>query len=228
MSRHSEEIDMHHLDRSTIPIPRCLAAPTEGRTYAVLTNAEREEIRKSLLELQGHRCAYCERRTAADRDDGHIEHFLCQAEHKNLSLSWSNIYWSCKDEKTCGKHKDKCTKQSGRLAKFDHRELLDPGADDPSQYLLFVVDGTVRPREELDPASRRRAEETLRVFRLAESAYLQRARQDAVKPYLSTIKSLMEEGREMVTRYIQSQMAYVDDSPFSTAIRQYLEGFLPE
>lgn len=217
---------MHHLDRTTVPIPACLATQNNARRYGELCAAEKEEIRVRLLELQKHRCAYCERRTAADRDDGHIEHFRNQAEHKDLSLTWSNLYWSCQDEKTCGKHKDKCIKQSGRLATFEHAELVDPGADDPNQFFLFVVDGTVRPREALGPENLRRAEETLRVFRLADSAYLQRARQDAVKPYLGAIESLMEAGRETISRYVQSQMAYVEDSPFSTPIRQYLEAFI--
>ena len=217
---------MHRLDRTSVATPTCLETPMDGRSYKDLTGAEIAEIRARLLEMQKQRCAYCERRTAADRDDGHIEHFRNQADNQDLSLSWSNLYWSCKDEKTCGKHKDKCTKQAGRLAKFNPEELIDPGVDDPTQFLLFVVDGTVRPREGLDATSRRRAEETLRVFRLADSAYLQRARQDAVRPYLGAIESLMPLGLEIIRQYVQSQMAYVTDSPFSTAIQQYLEGFL--
>ena len=218
---------MHRLDRATVPIPACLAVPDTGRRYDRLSAAEREEIRTSLLELQKHRCAYCERRTGEDRDDGHIEHFRKQADHEDLSLTWPNLFWSCKDEKTCGKHKDKCTKAEGHLAKFDPGDLVDPCVDDPDAYFLFVVDGTVRPREGLDPKSHRRAEETLRVFQIADSPYLQKCREDAVQPYLGAIESLSSAGQELVIRYVQSQMNHVDSSPFATPIRQYLEGFLP-
>ena len=218
---------MLRIDRAVVPIPGCLAASPAGRRYSRLTAAEREEIRTRLLDIQKHRCAYCERRTAEDRDDGHIEHFHSQANNQELSLTWSNLFWSCNDEKTCGKHKDKCTKTSGHLAKFDPCDLVNPGNDDPSEYFLFVVDGSVRPREDLDPRRRRRAEETLRVFQIADSPYLRRSREDAVNPYLGAIELLYSDGQEAVIRYVRSQMNRVSESPFATAIRQYLEGFLP-
>jgi hypothetical protein len=113
------------------------------------------------------------------------------------------------------------------LAKFDPDELIDPGVDDPEQFLLFVVDGTVIPRPGLDPKSRNRAEQTLRVFRLAESAYLQSLRADVIRPHLRAVESLLPFGPELIANYVQSQMNDVERVPFSTAIRQYLEGFLP-
>jgi hypothetical protein len=79
----------------------------------------------------------------------------------------------------------------------------------------------------LDAGSRRRAEETLRVFQIADSAYLRRSRQDAVRPYLRAIDSLGRERPELIVRYVQSEMEEIDSAPFATAIRQYLEGFLP-
>jgi uncharacterized protein (TIGR02646 family) len=217
---------MHRIDRAAVPVPTCLAAPA-GSRYDDLRGAEKEEIRAALLALQKHRCAYCERRTGEERDDGHIEHFRKQADRRDLDLSWSNLYWSCRDEKTCGKHKDKCDRPSGRLARFDPDDLIDPSAEDPTEFLLFVVDGTVRPREDMDAGSRRRAEETLRVFQIADSAYLRRSRQDAVRPYLRAIDSLGRERPELIVRYVQSEMEEIDSAPFATAIRQYLEGFLP-
>src|SRR5437870_1903328 len=99
---------MHALNRDTVPIPACLAAPPAGRSYADLHGHEKEEIRAHLLDIQKHRCAYCERRTGHERDDGHIEHFRKQVGHIHLVLAWTTMFWSCNDEKTCGKHKDKC------------------------------------------------------------------------------------------------------------------------
>jgi uncharacterized protein (TIGR02646 family) len=217
---------MHALNRNAVPIPQCLTAPQAGRNYDDLRGNEKEEIRARLLHLQKHRCAYCERRTGDERDDGHIEHFRNQAAHPNLSLAWTNMFWSCNDGKTCGKHKDKCNRMSGPRVVFDPDDLIDPSGDNPNDFLLYVVDGTVRPREGLDPANLRRAHETLRVFQLADSAYLRKSREDAVKPYVGAIDSLLSAGADLVVRYVKSEVAKIDSAPFATTIRQYLEGIL--
>ena len=216
---------MHHLDRKTVPTPSCLADGS-SRRYPSLTSAEKEEIRTRLLELQKYRCAYCERRTGHERDDGHIEHFRKQADHPELDMAWANLFWSCSDEKTCGKYKDKCIKHGGPLARFAVDELIDPGEEDPTRFLLFVTDGTVRPKDGIDPACQRRAETTIRVLHLSGSAYLRKLREDAIRPYLGAIESLASHGRAIVKDYLRSQMAYVEGVPFATAIRQYMEGFL--
>jgi uncharacterized protein (TIGR02646 family) len=217
---------MHRLDRNTVSIPRCLAVPPAGRCYDDLRGDEREEIRAQLLDLQKHRCAYCERRTGEERDDGHIEHFRNQAGCPALSLAWTNMFWSCNDEKTCGKHKDKCNRMSGPRVVFDSNDLIDPCADDPNDFLLFVVDGTLRPREGLDVVAQRRVQETLRVFQLADSAYLRKSREDAVRPYVGAIDSLLSAGADLVVRYVKSEIAKIDSVPFATTIRQYLDGIL--
>jgi uncharacterized protein (TIGR02646 family) len=217
---------MHRLDKSTVPTPACCQLATDGRRYTTLHGHEKAEIRTRLLELQKHRCAYCERRTAQGHDDGHIEHFRNQAGHDHLSLEWANLYWSCNDEKTCGKHKDKCTKWAGALARFDPDDLIDPGIEDPEGFLLFVTDGTVRPVEGLDGRDLERAIQTLRVFQLNDSAYLRTSREDALKPYISTINSLASAGQEIVVGYVKYVFDEGASAPFGTAIRQYLRGFL--
>ena len=130
---------MHTLDRNSVPIPACLAAPPAGQNYGNLHGAEKEEIRVRLLDLQKHRCAYCERRTGDERDDGHIEHFRHQAGHPHLSLAWANMFWSCNDEKTCGKHKDKCDRPAGPRAIFAPNDLIDPCQDDPNNFLYSLL-----------------------------------------------------------------------------------------
>lgn len=217
---------MRHLDRTSIPTPACLGAPTDGRRYCDLTGAEKAEIRTALLNIQGHRCAYCERRTGDALDEGHIEHFRKQAEHGDLTTTWENMYWSCLDEKTCGKHKDKCNKTTGLKATFNADELIDPGVDDPDQFMLFVDDGTVVPKLGIDPQSQRRAEETLRVFRLADSAYLRRRRADAIRPYKDAVRFLLTQEAALFQQYVESQRTEIEQAPFSTAIRHYFEGIL--
>ncbi len=218
---------MQRLDRASVPTPACLVAPPVGARYNDLRGYEREEIRTALLELQRNRCAYCERRTGDARDDGHIEHFRNQAGHNDLELLWENLFWSCNDEKTCGKHKDKCVKSGGKLQRFDPDDILDPNVDNPDEFLLFVVDGTVRVIDGLGEHRIRRASETLRVFQLADSPFLRRSREDAVRPYLTAIESLLAVGQDVVVRYVQNELANVHSVPFGTTIRQYLEGFIP-
>jgi len=217
---------MRRLDRTTVPPPICLTVRLNGRAYDDLTRVEKEEIRTSLLNLQGNRCAYCERRTGDQRDEGHIEHFRKQAQHVTLTTTWENMYWSCLDEKTCGKHKDKCTKSNGTKARFDENELIDPGVDDPDQFLLFVDDGTVVPRIGIDATAQRRAEETLRVFQLADSAHLKQLRADALRVYKTTAMYLLQHGEQILADYLQTQKTHIEQAPFSTAIRHYFEGIL--
>lgn len=217
---------MHYLDRNSIPIPACLAERVEGRTYSRLSGAEKAQIRNALLNLQGNRCAYCERRTGDAHDEGHIEHFRKQADHGDLTTTWENLYWSCKDEKTCGKHKDNCTKTHGQLARPNANDLIDPGIDDPDRYLLFVEDGTVVPRPGIDTDSQRRAKETLRVFQLGESALLKQSRFDALRPYKTAVKQFLARGDDSLVQYLDAVREDIQQAPFSAAIRHYFEGIL--
>src|SRR5262245_17191421 len=117
---------MRTIDRSAIEMPRCLDHADPGRSYADLSGQDKGEIRTALLAAQKHRCAYCERRTGDERDDGHIEHFRRQADHPNLDMTWTNMVWSCNDEKTCGKNKDKCVRAGGIKAAFNPDDLINP------------------------------------------------------------------------------------------------------
>lgn len=219
---------MHQLDRTCVAVPQCLVAPANGRRYADLHGHEKNEIRDRLIEMQLERCAYCERRTGRDRDDGHIEHFRNQADHQHLDLDWTNMFWSCQDEKTCGKHKDKCdiVGGTGRQRAFDIADLLNPCDDNPDEFLDFVFDGTLQPRSGLSPADQRRTEESLRVFQLAESPFLRRSREDAVRPYKLAVDSLLSAGPQSVRQYLDAVLPQIEAAPFTTAIRHYLGGLL--
>lgn len=215
---------MRRLDRLSAALPQCLDAVPEGRRYSHLSGAERTQIRAALHAIQGQRCAYCERRTGPGANDGHIEHFRCQAGHDALALDWTNLFWSCNDETTCGKLKDKCTGAQGPRAKFDPVVLLDPSTDDPDDYFLFVVDGSVKVKDGLDAARRQRAVETLRVFNLADSAFLRKAREDAVQPFVGIVDTLMRLAPDRLAEYIKSEVARSADLPFSAPIRHFFFG----
>ncbi|WP_437322866.1 retron system putative HNH endonuclease [Sorangium sp. So ce381] len=217
---------MHRLDRNAVPVPSCLSEASPDRRYGSLAGSEKAEIRAALQRIQGHRCAYCERRTGDTQNDGHIEHFRNQAGHRTLDLDWNNLFWSCNDEKTCGKHKDKCDRPSGTQRCFSPDELINPCVDDPEKFILFIIDGTARPCEGLSSAEQQRAEETLRVFQLAASPYLRKLREDAVRPYIGILDALRSAGPELFTTYVRSELSRLDSVPFATAIKNFLEGMI--
>lgn len=219
---------MHRLDKATVPTPSCLVTPPSERRYATLKSWEMAEIRSALLTLQAHRCAYCERRTGEHKDyDGHVEHFLNQAGHEHLALDWDNLFWSCKDERTCGKNKDQCRNTHGALRRFVAADLINPGRDDPEDYLLFVSDGTVKPRPHLEGDDLRRAEETIRVFQLNESACLVKCRQDAIRPFLATVNQLLDDAPQILVPYVKRMLAEHADAPLGTAIQHILNSVIP-
>ena len=217
---------MHKIDRDAVSTPTCLVNPNPERRYGHLRGKEREEIREALLEIQKHRCAYCERRTGSDSDAGHIEHFRKQADDPSLDMTWDNMFWSCNEPKTCGKRKDECSYDSGPMKRFDPDDLINPSIDDPDRFFLFVTDGTIRLREGLTDDDKRRASETLRIFMLADSVYLRKSREDAVRPYLNAIDSLTKVATpEVIQQYINSEKPRVKDAPFSAAIRQFFMSY---
>jgi len=217
---------MHRLNRASVETPECLCDVPSGKTYANLGGVEKQSIRACLLTMQGSCCAYCERRTGDGRDDGHIEHFRKQANHGRLTLNWDNLFWSCNDEKTCGKRKDQCEKGHGNFGKFSEEEIIDPCRDDPDKFLLFISDGTVRARDGLSAPDLRRAEETIRVFGLDSSPYLRKAREDSVSPYLKTLPMLKSLGWDHFRAVLESILSNLHGSPHSTTIRHTLSSFL--
>lgn len=217
---------MQKIDRASVPTPTCLVNPPADKRYSHLRGDEKEEIRQSLIAIQAQRCAYCERRTGAERDDGHIEHFKKQADNPSLDLTWENMFWSCNDEKTCGKHKDKCENGIGKYSKFDSANLVDPSVDDPDDFFYFVTDGTIRIKDGLTEAQQKRAKETLRVFQLADSPMLRKAREDAVAPHLAAVKVLIGINPGAVPAYVKSVLPGMSQAPYSAAIRHFFRDYL--
>lgn len=217
---------MHKLNRNSVCKPSCLESPPPDKVYADLRGHEKEEIRDCLLTMQSHRCSYCERRTGKEKHEGHIEHFRKQCNHRGLVLDWENLFWSCVDINCCGKHKDDCdiVHGTGTKRRYEDDHILNPSTDDPEEYLVFLDDGTVRVRDGLLPENELRAKETLRVFNLDSSSFLRSSREDAIRPYKSTIDSLLTLGVDVVTKYVREQLPRIEKAPFCTAIKHYLGG----
>lgn len=219
---------MHRLNRNVVVIPVCLSPTDPPRRFSSLRGLEKGRIRDALLTVQQQRCAYCERRTGVALDDGHLEHFCNQAGHEHLETAWSNLFWSCNDEKTCGKHKDKCNRPAPSPRRsFVPADIIKPCTDDPEHFMMFVSDGTITARAGLNAHEQHRYNETLRVFQLADAPFLRQSRQDAVKPFVDALDALRSAGPELFRNYIAAELARLDSTPFATAIRHFLESNRP-
>lgn len=220
---------MHFLNRNSVPAPACITPHDPARQYGNLPPPAKSEIRARLLDMQQNRCAYCERRTGTDPNDGHVEHFRNQANHPGLTTDWNNLYWSCTDTKFCGKHKDDCNMVHGvgRKRAFDVNDIIDPGVDNPDHFMQFISDGSIKPTDSLTEIEQRRYDETMRIFQLKDAAFLVDSRRDAVKPFIGILSDLSAEGPEKVRAYIARELARLNAAPFETAIRHFLQSNQP-
>ena len=213
---------MHKLERPEPPT--CLARFRPGRdAWPDLGTDDRKEIRSQLATMQGQRCAYCEVGLAIEVREGHIEHFEQRSRNSARTFDWDNLFGSCDQQDSCGKHKD-------RLAStYRWADLIKPDVDDPDDYLRFLSDGRIVARESLDVEARRRAEETLRVFNLDhDCGRLRHMRRNAAYGYVGIIAEL-DEYAEADTGlylqyliYLQNELQAIRGKPFETAIRHTL------
>ena len=148
---------MHKLHRPDIE-PSGLQAARENRLQNWESGLEKASIRQALLEMQDSRCAYCEK--SLKDSEQHIEHFRKQSEYPKLVFVWSNLFLSCNNQNTCGKHKDRIS--------INIDEVIDPCIDDPEYYLEFDLNGRVFPKSCLTPQERLKAEKTIEAFNLNE------------------------------------------------------------
>jgi len=205
---------MRYVDRAAVPAPACLAAHAKaGHAWKEVSSDDRKAIRASLEILQGLRCAYCECGLSGESKRPHIEHFVQRRRAPAKTFAWDNLFWSCSHEERCGKHKDKPT------TRYEDASLAKPDVDDGRQLLKFGEDGTVGPRPGLPSVARRKAETTIRVFRLDHGAL-----RNMRKKYLSAPKHEVEDAfdafddpAEAADYLVQLGPEY-KDFPFSSAI----------
>lgn len=140
---------MKHVIKGTAPavFDEWMALANEDwvPTYGGLQNPEKLAVQRALLAEQGGVCCYCGR--AISESDCHIEHFLPQTEHEDLSLEYSNMFASCIRETSpgtplhCGHAKaDEC--DEARLI-----SPLDPGCE---ERFLYNLVGEIFPSDPAD------------------------------------------------------------------------------
>jgi uncharacterized protein (TIGR02646 family) len=208
---------MHKLNRGIAPA--CLEQYQHGRdNWGAVTSAEKVMIWAELEVMQAQRCGYCE----ADISNvpRHIEHFHQKGRYPTTTFLWSNLFGSCNRQDSCGKHKDHCDS-------YDPADLIKPDVDDPEYFFVFVSDGTIAVRQNLNAHDQQRARETLRVFNLdAEHGPLRRMRQQAAAGYIQT----SEEFYRIALEYpeaewrdlLDDELSAIANEPFFTAIKHVL------
>lgn len=216
---------MRKLQRNAVPAPACLANFQHGtHTWCDVGPAEKEEIRNSLEQLQGRRCAYCE--GSLDVLGQHIEHFRRKGipASQHLTFVWANLFWSCYQDDSCGRHKD----SNPITNSYDPNDLIDPCVSDPDVYFRFLSNGTIRIRAGLTVQQQKRAEETLRVFNL-NPAYgrLRSMRERALEAYTSVERGILEALRDINEadrkEFIREEIEKTANDPFCTVIRHFFE-----
>ncbi|HEL5400873.1 TPA: TIGR02646 family protein [Stenotrophomonas maltophilia] len=212
---------MRRLNRGAGPV--CLTGYQHGLhkwENGVPSWQEKSAIWMCLDAMQNSRCAYCEADLA--HCGKHIEHFRQRSRYPAGTFDWVNLFGSCNRKDTCGKHKDCC-------GPYNHMDLLKPDVDDPDDFLVFVSDGTIVPKKDLQPNARHRAAETLRVFNLdANHGALRHMRRAAVAGYLQTAAEFQQFAADFDEAdwrpLLDQEIASIAGLPFSTAIRHALLG----
>lgn len=209
---------MRQLNRANVMEPTCLAHHHHGHHgWDDLTSADKAEIRQKLEQMQGRRCAYCE--GSLDGLGSHIEHFRrkSQAYFPHLTFAWSNLYWSCDRQDSCGHYKD-----HGAGA-YNVNDLIDPCADDPDAFFRFRTDGTISIRSGIPHTQKHKAEETLRVFNLnPQWGRLRNMRKSAVSAYVLFVDGCVGFSTAELHDFFRDELAAAAALPFFTAVRHVL------
>ena len=208
---------MHKLHRPTTP--RCLSRYKYGRdNWGTVSTIDKNEIWIQLDSMQQSRCAYCES-AISELIGQHIEHFIQRTKHKALTFEWTNIFGACRNHGYCADHKDDSE------VVYDTTHIIKPDVEDPDNFFIFVSDGKIKPREQLNPDDLHRATETIRVFNL-NSPSLQGRRATVVGGVWQTLEDLKGFAAEFSESewmpFYVSELDRVEQQPFSTALRHAL------
>ena len=105
-------------------------------------------------QTQAH-CSFCDAFPVSPPSDDTIEHFRPKADYRTEAYRWSNLYFCCRF----------CQRKEGQ---FDEA-VLRPDAEDYQFDRYFLWDytlGEIKVNPAATPAEQRRAEITIRYFRL--------------------------------------------------------------
>lgn len=117
-------------------------------SYGNLSTDTREDLQGTLLENQGHICAYCMQRISTDWNSTlskrkiEIEHYRSQHRYPNLTLTWKNMLGVCNGNARKAKHKLICDKAKSAYDKTNDL-MIDPQDKLRIEQLKYSKDGQV-------------------------------------------------------------------------------------
>ena len=167
---------MHHFERGESPVDMSSIKAHYINWDAFGKTHEHRLLGDALYERQHHFCAYCEK-YLQQIDDGFIEHLVRRKDVPQRTFDWTNMFFSCKHEDSCGLFKD--NSKNGIV--FNENDIIDPSSEHSQDYFCFDQEGHIFPRPDLSPREKQRAEETIRIFNLNNSERLCRLREKAVR-----------------------------------------------
>jgi uncharacterized protein (TIGR02646 family) len=164
----------------------------EGATYDGLPSDTKIELRTALIGEQGGLCCYCMRRIRDDEEKERkqqenekdnqvrIEHWKPQSRHRDLALSWTNLFAACNGNE--GKdHSD----QHCDVRKHDDEITLNP--TNP-RHIASLSYGTSGQLQSEDATVQRDLDQSLNLNHVT----LQRNRKDAVRGMIESLHRLAQ------------------------------------
>ena len=158
----------------------------------------RSQLRTYILENeQRNQCAYTE--LPLNAECSHIDHYKKQDLFHHLIFEYTNMLVSCNAEEYGAKYKDKCIKKD--IAPY--AGLVNPVADNPSDYLEFAYTGEVLAKNE-------KGQKTIEFFNLNHKSLVEKRKSIAV--YIGNCKG-----------YISAEEMFQEIRQFETMIYQLME-----
>ena len=112
-------------------------------------------IKKALLEMSHHKCAYCEMKLGEEGKYMQVEHFHCKKLYPDEVVDWDNLLPSC----------NRCNSNQGRHDTVAE-PIIDPCIDNPAEY-LYIENYRIKSRHQNELGK-----QTIEVLYLNESESL--------------------------------------------------------
>lgn len=115
-----------------------------------------------LLYEQDCLCGYSEIPLDAENTSSHIDHFVKRDYDHSKIFDWDNLVVSAIDEDYGGKYKDNTYK----IKQTEYAQIFNPTKDDMGQYIEYLRDGRIAPRDGIQDAINDKILKTIEVFNL--------------------------------------------------------------
>ena len=187
---------MHHFERGQSPVDLPKVARHYVNWKAFDNSHEHRLVGDVLYERQHHYCAYCET-LLMRKTDGFIEHLARRSDFPQRTFDWSNIFFCCKHNDSCGNYKD------NQKIQFNVRDIIDPSLEHPQDFFIFDRVGHISPRTDLTADDEKRAKETIRVLNLNNSKRLLSLRQKAAKAVACFLEIDTHPDESAINRFLE-------------------------